>query len=209
MVKAKRRERRKDDRPAEILQAAVTEFAEQGFANAKIQSIATRAGVAKGTVYLYFTTKEEIFEAIVRDRIQPVFAVAATMSQQWQGSQADLLRRIITHFYGQMIENDERRMILKTLISEGERFGELAAFYHREILVGARKMLRELIRKGIEAGEFRDGAYAKEPMILVGPAIFAAIWKMTFDSVEKLNTKRWLAAHLELILQGVLSKSSS
>ena len=204
MVKGKRRERRKDERPAEILQAAVDEFSENGFANAKIQSIATRADVAKGTVYLYYTTKEEIFEAIVRDRIQPVFAVATAMSEQWQGSQAELLRQIITHFYGQMIENEERRMILKTLISEGERFGELAAFYHREILVGARKMLRELIRKGIESGEFRDGAYAKEPMILVGPAIFAAIWKMTFDSVEKLNTRRWLDAHIDTILQGVV-----
>lgn len=203
MVKGKPRERRKDERPAEILQAAVEEFAENGFANAKIQSIATRAGVAKGTVYLYYATKEEIFEAIVRDRIQPVFAMASAMSEQWQGTQADLLRQIVTHFYGQMIENDERRMILKTLISEGGRFSELAAFYHREILVGARKMLRELIRRGIEAGEFRDGAYAKEPMILVGPAIFAAVWKMTFDSVEKLNTKRWLEAHLDVILRGV------
>lgn len=208
MVKGKPRERRKDERPAEILQAAVDEFAEKGFANAKIQSIATRAGVAKGTVYLYYTTKEEIFEAIVRDRVQPVFAMAAAMSEQWQGSQADLLRQIITHFYGQMIENDERRMILKTLISEGERFSELAAFYHREILVGGRKMLRELIRKGIESGEFRDGLYAKEPMVLVAPAIHAAIWKMTFDSVEKLNTRRWLEAHLELILHGALSKPS-
>ncbi len=118
MVKGKRRERRKDDRPAEILQAAVAEFAEQGFANTKIQSIATRAGVAKGTVYLYFTTKEQIFEAIVRERIQPVFARAAEMSEHWEGTQADLFRQIITYFYGQMIENEERRMILKTLISE-------------------------------------------------------------------------------------------
>jgi AcrR family transcriptional regulator len=200
MVKKKRRERRKDDRPGEILQAAVDEFTENGFANAKIQSIATRAGVAKGTVYLYYATKEEIFEAIVRDRIRPVFDVAAAMSKQWQGTQADLFRQIITHFYGQMIESDERRMILKILVSEGERFGELAAFYHREILVGARKMLRELIRTGIEKGEFRDGAYAREPTILVAPAMFAAIWKMTFDSVEKLNTRRWLDAHLDVVL---------
>ncbi len=204
MVKGKRRERRKDDRPAEILQAAVAEFAEHGFANAKIQSIAARAGVAKGTVYLYFTTKEQIFEAIVRERIQPVFARAAAMSEHWQGTQAELFRQIIMHFYGQMIENDERRMILKTLISEGERFRELAAFYHREVLVGAKKMLRELVRKGIESGEFRDGAFAKEPMILVGPAMFAAIWKMTFDSVEKLNTRRWLDAHIDVVLEGIV-----
>ncbi len=68
---------------------------------------------------LVLRTKEEIFEAIVRDRIQPVFAIAATMSAHWQGTQADLLRQIIAHFYGQMIESEERRMILKTLISEG------------------------------------------------------------------------------------------
>ncbi len=206
MVKRKRRERRKDERPAEILQAAMAEFAENGFANAKIQSIATRAGVAKGTVYLYFETKEEIFEAIVRDRIQPVFAIAATMSAHWQGTQADLLRQIISHFYGQMIESEERRMILKTLISEGVRFSELTVFYHREVLVGARKMLRELIRKGIETGEFRDGAYAKEPQILISPALFAAIWKMTFDSVEKLNTLRWLEAHVDIVLAGITTK---
>ena len=205
MVKAKRRERRKEDRPAEILQAAVDEFAEKGFANAKIQAIATRAGVAKGTVYLYYTTKEELFEAIVRDRIQPVYATAAAMSKQWQGSQAELLQRIIHHFYEQMIENEERRMILKTLISESDRFDELAGFYHREILAGARMMLRDLIRKGIESGEFRDGPYSKEPMILVGPAIFAAVWKMTFEATEKLKTRRWLEAHVDLMLRGVLA----
>lgn len=205
MVKKKRRERRKEDRPTEILKAAVDEFAENGFAGAKIQAIATRAGVAKGTVYLYYTTKEEIFEAIVRDRIQPVYEMASTMSKQWTGTQSDLLKQIITHFYGQMIENDERRMILKTLISEGERFGELAEFYHREILAGARKMFQDLIRKGIQSGEFRDGPYSKEPMVIVGPAIFAAIWKMTFEPFEKLKTQRWLDAHVDLVLHSLKS----
>jgi len=138
---AKRRQKRKAARPAEILQAAVEEFSENGFAGAKIEAIAVRAGVAKGTVYLYYATKEELFEAIVRDRVSPVFQIISGIVKLWPGSQAALLKKIVTRFYSEIVENDLRRMILKTLISESDRFEQLAKFYHKEILVPARKML--------------------------------------------------------------------
>ena len=200
---AKRRQKRKAARPAEILQAAVEEFSENGFAGAKIEAIAVRAGVAKGTVYLYYATKEELFEAIVRNRISPVFKIVSGIVKLWPGSQAALLKKIITRFYSEIVENDMRRMILKTLISESDRFEQLAKFYHKEILVPARKMLGQIVRNGINRGEFRDTHIVNEPLVLVGPALTAAIWKMTFERSEKLNTQRWLEAHVDLVVHGL------
>lgn len=203
MAKSKRRQRRKEDRPGEILQAAINELREQGFAGTKIESIAARAGVAKGTVYLYYSTKEEIFEAIVRARISPVFGQMVDLVAKWPGNTADLLIYVIEKFYAEMVENDERRMILKTLIAEGDRFGELASFYHREVLVGARKMMQVIVKRGIESGEFRQTAVVDEPHVIAAPAILAAIWKMTFESYEKLQMDRYIQAHIDLVLQGL------
>lgn len=204
---AKRRQKRKAARPAEILQAAVEEFSENGFAGAKIEAIAARAGVAKGTVYLYYATKEELFEAIVRDRVSPVFQIISGIVKLWPGSQAALLKKIVTRFYSEIVENDLRRMILKTLISESDRFEQLAKFYHKEILVPARKMLENIVRNGISRGEFRDTPIVNEPLVLVGPALTAAVWKMTFEGSEKLNTKRWLEAHVDLVVHGLIKTS--
>ena len=203
----KRRQKRKEARPAEILLAAIDEFSENGFAGAKIEAIAARAGVAKGTVYLYYATKEELFEAIVRDRVSPVFKIISGIVTLWPGSQATLLKQIISRFYSEIVENDMRRMILKTLISESDRFEQLANFYHKEILVPARKMLKNIVRNGINKGEFRDTPIANEPLVLVGPALTAAIWKMTFERSEKLNTKRWLEAHVDLVIHGLRKTS--
>jgi len=207
--KSKSRRRRKEARPTEILQAAVEEFAENGFAGAKIDAIAARAGVAKGTVYLYYSTKEEIFEAIVRDKVSPVFKMVSGIVKLWPGSQAGLLKKIISRFYSEMVENDDRRMILHTLISESDRFEHLAAFYHKEILQPARKMIGGIIRKGIQNGEFRDTPIKNEPAVIMGPAMMAAIWKMTFEKTEKLQTKRWLEAHLDLVVHGLKISNES
>ncbi len=207
LAMAKRRQKRKEARPAEILQAAIEEFSENGFAGAKIEAIAARAGVAKGTVYLYYATKEELFEAIVRDRVSPVFKIISGIVKLWPGSQVTLLKQIIPRFYSEIVENDMRRMILKTLISESDRFEQLADFYHTEILVPARKMLKSIVRKGINRGEFRDTPIAIEPLVLVGPALTAAVWKMTFERAEKLDTRRWLEAHVDLVIHG-LKKTS-
>ena len=139
--------KRKEARIAEILQAAVEEFSENGFVGAKIEAIAVRAGVAKGTVYIYYNTKEEVFEAIVRDRISPVFKLISGIVKLWPGSQAMLLKQIISRFYSEIVENEERRMILKTLISESARFEDLAKFYFQEILVPARKMFKSISKR--------------------------------------------------------------
>jgi AcrR family transcriptional regulator len=203
MTTTKARQRRKEDRPGEILQAAVEEFAEYGFGAAKIENIAKRCGVAKGTVYLYYATKEDLFEALVRDRIKPFIGQVDAMVSMWPGSSSDLLRKLVGMFYSEMIEDDERRMVLRILISEGGRFEHLAKFYYDEVLSGARRLLSQVIQNGIASGEFRDTPIAKEPRVIVGPAIFAAVWKMTFDKAEKLKTKQWMEAHIDLVVHGL------
>lgn len=203
MATRKKRERRKDERPAEILKAAIAEFAERGFGAAKIENIAKRCGVAKGTVYLYYATKEELFEAMVRDQIRPNEAEAKMLFESWQGSAFELLKIMTTRLYLDSIDNAERRMVLKILISESDRFEHLARFYYDEFLSNADDMLRKIVKMGIDSGEFRDSPIAKEPRVLIAPAIFAAVWKMTFEKAEKLKMQRWLDAHLDLILHGL------
>lgn len=207
MVKAKRRHRRKNARPSEILQAAIEEFSENGFAGAKVEAIAIRAGVAKGTVYLYYDTKEEIFEAIVRAKVGPVIHLLTKIVDRWDGSQSGLLKTILSRLYREMVQHDERRMILQTLISESARFEELAALYHAEVLVGLRKLIGQVIQDGIDQGEFRQTPVKNEPAVILGPVVFAAVWKMSFEQAERLKSRRWLNAHVDLVLHGLQAET--
>lgn len=94
-------------------------------------------------------------------------------------------------------------MVLKILISESARFEHLARFYYDEVISGARAMLSRIISDGIASGEFRETPIAQEPRVIVGPAIFAAVWKMTFDKAETLQTRPWLEAHIDLVIHGL------
>ena len=197
------RRRRKEARPGEIVQAAVAEFSENGFAAAKIERIAARAGVAKGTVFVYYPSKDDLFAAVVRENIGPVFGGLDQILTTWNGSMSDLLINFISHLYSDLIDRPERRVVMKILVSEGSRFPQLAEFYHREVMTGARKMIRKIIRRGVKTGEFRDGPAAAHPEVLVGPAIMAAVWKMTFEPFEPLRLTAYRRAHIDLILHGL------
>lgn len=204
MTEEKRRRRRKAARPHEILDAAVEVFAEQGFAAAKVDEIARRAGIAKGTIYLYYRTKEELFEAMVRARIAPVFSRLDQLTLHPDISAAEVLELVIRNIYRSIIHSPERRVIMKLIISEGSQFPQLVAFYHREILAGAEAMLRRIVARGIERGEFRAGAATAEPRVLIGPAMMAAVWQMTFAAVAPLDEARYTEAHIDLLLHGIL-----
>lgn len=203
---AKKRERRKEDRPDEILAAALSVFETHGFAAAKISDIAKQAGVAKGTVYLYFETKDQLFEALVRERIKPTFLNLTSMLDQFEGSATELLRGVIRHFYGNMVASDEKRAIMKILISEGSRFPNLVRFYHREVLAGAEKFMGEIVRRGIASGEFREAFAKSDPRVIMAPALMAAVHHMAFEAVAPLDRERFVAAHIDLVLNGLKTR---
>ena len=200
------RRRRKEARPGEIIEAGLAEFSARGFAAAKLDDVARRAGIAKGTIYRYFPSKEALFEAAVLSREAPLAEEIERVIDAFPGPAADLLRLVILELYARIFRPDLQTLI-RIVISEGGRHPAIAAFYHRQIVGMGRRLLGRIVARGIASGEFRDGAVAQMPMILVAPAMMATIWKMTFDAFEPLDMEPFAAAHIELVLDGLRVRS--
>lgn len=203
MTEPSKPHRRKETRPTEIIEAAIGVFIEQGFGGASVNEIAKRANSAKGTVYLYFETKEKLFESVVRHYIQPTRANIASMIKEFTGSTSDLLERMIRTIYSEMVSNDVRRGIMRILIAEGHRFPHLTNFYYNDFLSKAEEMIMQIIKRGMKSGEFRDSPVQKNPKIIMGPAIMASIWKMSFDTASPIDLNAFADAHVDLILNGL------
>jgi AcrR family transcriptional regulator len=199
---AKRR-RRKDARPSEIVAAALGAFAEQGFAATRLEDVADRAGTSKGTIYLYFATKEALFEAVVRAVISPVLDQADLAVRNPDQGSAEQLRLVIETVYRELV-GTERRQIMRMMIAEAGRFPSLVAFYHREVVGRAKALLGTIVARGVARGEFRDGPATRHPEAILGPAIMAAIWKMLFDAVDPLDLDAFMRAHIDLVLRGIV-----
>lgn len=199
------RRRRKEARPSEILATALSVFSERGFAAARLDDVAARAGIAKGTIYLYFSTKEELFEAVVRDAFSPVLErMTGAMALPDMSCRA-LVELMIRTMYVQMVAT-ERREILRLLVAEAKRFPDLVSFYHREAISRGKAIAGEILRRGIASGEFRDSPATRYPEVLMGPAILAAVWKLVFEPVEPMDLDRMVEAHLDLVLGSIVAR---
>ena len=199
MAETKRR-RRKEARPSEIIEAARAAFIEHGFAATRTDDIAARAGGSKGLIYVYFPTKQALFEAVVRATVLPVFdaATAALAADQTTPAPAQL-RLVIEMIYRELV-GTERRRILHLIISEGPRFPDLAAFYHREVVSKGRTLLRTIIERGVARGEFKPTGLERHPEILISPAIVAAFWTLLFADIEPLEVDAYFNLHLSAAL---------
>ena len=194
--------RRKDKRPAEILKAALEEFSINGFAGTRLEDVASRAGISKGTIYLYFKNKEELFEEVVRDRILPYFEQLEDISNQSAGTAADILRQQLKIIYRELVSTDTR-YIPKLMIGEGNRFPKLAEFYFNEIITRMHKLLRSVIERGVNSGEFRPEALAWKPQAILSPALSAAMWRVVFDRFDPLDIDAVLDTHIDLLMHGL------
>lgn len=200
------RRRRKDARPGEIARAAMESFAEQGFAGTRVEDVARRAGVAKGTVYLYYKDKDELFAAAVRECIAPVFDGLEALDRAGERSASELLTAILARVYSQLAAVPERRALLRMLIAEGPRFPSLTRFYHDTILARARLLLARVVQRGLDSGEFRPGPVLEQPQVLIGPVLLAVVWKLIFEEFSPLDLERHLAAHVDLVLHGLRTR---
>ena len=201
------RRRRKEARPAEIIEAGLAEFAEKGFAAARLDDVAARAGVAKGTIYLYFPSKEALFEAVVLSRISPVLDGLQDGIAAFPGSTEDLLRTLLTRIYREILGSD-LHVVIQMIIAEGGRFPAIAETYHRQIISKGRLVLDRIVARGVARGEFRAGAGADLPMVILAPALMAAIWRMTFERFDPIPPERFLAAHLDIVLNGLRARGT-
>lgn len=195
--------RRKDARPNEILGAALECFAESGFAATRLDEIARRAGVTKGTLYLYFTSKEEIFKSVVREEI----IANITSAEEFAADDSHSSTEVLEHFFRYWVRTiltTKVGALPKLVLSEGRNFPELAKFYYDEVIERGFRLLGGALRRGVSNGEFVpiDVEYAIKSMI--SPAIFALLWKHSFEPHGGgLDVEKLLDTHIKLIVNGL------
>ena len=191
------RTNRRAERRQVILAAALREFSARGFAAARLDDVAEAAGIAKGTIYLYFRDKEALFQDLIRSEMSPVvgtleFALGLDLPARAAAEQAiDLFVR--------EIYNTERKNIIRLIISEGPRFPHLAEFYYREVVSRGIAAVRALLARALERGELRSDAVIRFPQLLVAPGIVAIIWQGLFEAHEPLDVPALMRAHLDLL----------
>jgi AcrR family transcriptional regulator len=178
-----------------ILKAALDEFSERGFAAARLDDVARRAGVAKGTIYLYFKDKEALFQELVRFQIGPVVgALEAVLA-------SDLpLAVIVEHaldIFVREIYGTHRKQVLRLIISEGPRFPALAEFYYREVLAHILKAVRARLARAVERGEITGDELVRFPQLLGAPGIVAIVWSGLFDRFEPLDVRAMMRAYFD------------
>jgi AcrR family transcriptional regulator len=201
------RRRRKAERPQEILDAAFVEFSRNGYAVTTLDRIAERAGVTKGTIYVYFENKEHLFISMVRALKKATLDTVQEMFERHDGSTADLLRAQFSFIYQHIVEDKRRREVVRMLIAEAARFPELADRYHEEILRPCLDMLQRAIQRGIDRGEIRKSPIVASPQVIFAPIVLVDQWMMMFDDRQPLDLKAYFDAHLDLVLNGLLAKS--
>jgi AcrR family transcriptional regulator len=191
------RAERAAERRAAIVEAAFEEFVARGFAATRLDDIAKRAGVAKGTIYLHFKDKESMFEELIRTAIVPLIG-RLSPPPSYTGSVRDALEGFARAFI-QEVATTRRADIVRLIVAEGPRFPAIADFYYREVVSRGLAALRGLIELAIARGEIKQKALARFPQIFVAPAILAVIWKSLFDKHAPLDAIEMLHVHLDLI----------
>lgn len=194
--------RRKEDRPDEITKAALAAFAEKGFAATRITDVAKRAGVSKGLLYLYFRTKEELFKAVIKSFVAPRIDALQSGIVNSELSAEEYLRGPFLDFARQMPKSPAR-VLLRLMIAEGSKHPDLTAWYWENVVAHGLAALRQLIERGVENGEFRRSALDEFPHLLVSPVLFSIAWTLVFDPHHKLDTDRFIEAHIDLVLDAI------
>jgi AcrR family transcriptional regulator len=208
-VKAtKKRERRGDTRPQEIVAAAFEEFALKGFAATRLEDVAARAKVSKGLPYLYFKTKEELFKAVIRSVITPLFDAMRERMLSTDMSCEAFLKGPFLSFLQDLVKS-RRILIARLLIAEGHKHPELTAFYYDQVIAKGRETLQAFIDRGVARGEFRHTHLRDYPMRLIAPALLAVIWRTLFERHHHLDTDGLLATNVELLLDAIRAKPKS
>lgn len=197
--------RRKEERPADIVAAALQVFAEKGFAGAKVEEIATRAGLSKGAVYLYFPTKEDLFRAVVQQAVLPGIDALARPLAEHDGPFADRLRALLPRF-AELLTVLPLGAVAKMVIGESRNFPELARVWHDEIVQRAVGILAGRIEAAQAAGEVRPGDPRTHVFSIIGPMVMGIIWRETLTPVggAEIDLPAIARQHVETVLAGLL-----
>src|SRR6202142_605925 len=192
---AARKERSAARREA-ILTAALEEFSARGFEATRLDDVAKRAGVAKGTIYLYFRDKESLFQELIRAMLTPLVGSIEALGAA--DVPISVLTEQIVELFVREVYETRRKDVIRLMISEGRRFPKLAEFYYREVLSRIIAAVRALLRRAAARGEVPE-ALAEFPQIIVAPGLVAIIWSGLFERFEPLDVRKMMKAHVEML----------
>ncbi len=201
-----KRERRKEARPGELLQAALELFVEKGYAATRSEEVATRAGVSKGTLFLYFSSKEDLFKAVIQSNLSHHLMAWNQAFEGFEGSSADMLAYGLTSWWTQ-IGSTLAGGITKLVMSEARNFPEIAAFYEREVVMPGQSLIERILQRGIDRGEFRPMDVHHVCMSLVSAMMFLMMWKHSLGPCSttrsSFDPETFLLTHLDTLLNGL------
>ncbi len=202
--------RRKQARPAEILDAALKVFAAKGYAAARMDDIARQAGVTKGTIYLYFENKEAVFKSLVRESIGNAVAAVAEGLRSYDGSARDLLRGALTTVAALLV-NSDRVVLPKIIIAESGNFPELARFYRFEIIEKGLTAFAAVVERAMADGEFRRLPVEHVIRLCMAPVLLGAVWHSTFAQFDAApyDYQGLIDTHLDVLFRGLAPDGAS
>jgi AcrR family transcriptional regulator len=200
-------ERRKDARPQELLAAALDLFVERGYAAARLDDVAARAGVSKGTLYLYFENKEELFKAVVRENLVSALAEAEDQIERSSSNSRDLLRGFILSWW-ERVGATKLSGISKLMMAESGNFPDVARFYHEEVISRCNALIVGILERGIARGEFRAVDTINANLVIVAPIVMLMMWKHSFHScrLEPISANDYLNCYLDLLINGLQAR---
>jgi len=197
-------ERRKEARPHELIAAALDLFVEKGFAATRLEDVAAKAGVSKGTLYLYFDNKEALFKAVVQEGILPVIEEGEALLQQYQGPASELLRLVVYRWW-ETVGASQLAGIIKLMLSEAQNFPEVAQFHYDQVVLRGKRIFAYVVELGIRQGEFRALPVDHCVRLLLAPLLMLAIWRYSLGvcEAEPVDAESYLKTYLDMALGGL------
>jgi AcrR family transcriptional regulator len=203
-------ERRKESRPAELTAAALQLFVEKGFAATRLDDVAKRAGVSKGTLYLYFDSKEELLKAVVREGYVSKIAEAEEFARAFTGTSAELIKQLIKQWW-EGVGATPISGITKLMVAEAGNFPDLAKFYHDEVIHRGSGLFGYAIDRGMKSGEFRPVNIEHATRLCCAPVVNLMIWQHSLGhcSAEEIDPDSYLETHADMLVRGLVNPGAS
>jgi AcrR family transcriptional regulator len=201
------RARRKAERPGQILEAAFEEFVDKGYAATRLEDVAARAGVTKGTIYFYFETKENLFVTMIRELSRPIHEELEGFLGDHKGTTREFVRAYLGFIYKVIAEDAHFREILRLLIAEAHRFPALVDEHDQRCGTPIMERLRQGLEEGSNRGEIRSAGLLEYPQIILGPALLLSVTMLLFSNRKTVDTERYFEAHVDLVLNGLLPRN--
>jgi AcrR family transcriptional regulator len=197
-----KRELQKEARRIAIIDAALEEFTAQGFTATKLDDVAERAGIGKGTIYLYFDSKELLFEEVVRRNLLGGREIIENFIATFEGDTAELLAQHFRSMY-LFTQNEKIPPLIAMVMGEAVRFPALSRFFYDEVIKPSQELIRRIIRRGVERGEFRTDAEEIYVQILIAPVLLSAVGKLQFGSFAPIDMADYSEKHIAFILRAL------